>query len=79
MALIKIILIAAAIYYIIKIVLRLVLPFALKKFFDKMQNTATPHQTNHAKKEGEITIQYTKKEDSKGNTQGEYVDFEEIK
>lgn len=79
MRLIQIILIAAAIYYILKIVLRLVLPFALKKLFDKIQNTATPYQPNHKKKEGEVTIQYSKKDHSKGDTQGEYVDFEEIK
>jgi hypothetical protein len=52
MALLKIILIAAAVYYIIKLLMRLILPFALKKLFEKMQNTTPPGQTYNNKKEG---------------------------
>lgn len=79
MALFKIILIAAAIYYIMKLLLRLVLPFALKKLLQKMQNTTTTHQSYKNTKEGEVTIHYSKKDDSKDDIQGEFVDFEEIK
>ncbi len=79
MALFKIILIAAAIYYIMKLLLRLVLPFALKKLLQTMQNTTTAHQNYKNTKEGEVTIHYSKKDDSKDDIQGEYVDFEEIK
>ena len=79
MALLKIILIAAAVYYIIKLLMRLILPFALKKLFEKMQNTTPPGQTYNNKTEGEVTIQYAKKESSTDDYHGEYVDFEEIK
>ena len=44
-----------------------------------MQNSSSSNRTYNNKKEGEVTIQYSKKENTKDDTQGEYVDFEEIK
>lgn len=79
MALIKIVLIAAAVYYMIKLILRLVFPFVLKKLFEKMQERTTGHSYKETTKEGEVTIQHSKKETPKEDIQGEYVDFEEIK
>lgn len=78
MGLIKIILIAAAVYYIIKIILRFTMPFLIKKFFEKMsQNMQSGYYENSTK--DEVTVQQKRKDKPKDEYGGEYVDFEEIK
>lgn len=76
MFLIKVIFIVIVIYYVLKSIGKLFLPFLVNQAAQKINN-----QQNFRKKpEGEITIQYhDNKKDSKPPKVGEYVDFEEIK
>ncbi len=76
MVLLKIALFAFATYYILKSVIRFLLPPALRDLEKKMRNKNQRYQN---KKEGEVTIQKrNKKTNSHGKGIGEYVDFEEI-
>jgi hypothetical protein len=78
MVLIKVILFAFAIYYILKSVMKFLLPPAFRNLEKKMREQ---NQGNYQrKKEGEVTIKNNiKKKDDYGKNIGEYIDFEEIK
>jgi len=83
---IKIVFWAIVIYYVLKLAMRFLLPFILKRLakkvltnFENMQGQA--YNDAKKKKEGDVTIEY-KDSKKKGNdlkNTGEYVDFEEIK
>ncbi len=83
---IKILFWAIVIYYLLKLAMRFLLPFILKRLakkvlsnFETMQGQA--YSEAKKKKEGEVTIEYNDSQ-KKGNglkDKGEYVDFEEIK
>lgn len=78
MILLKILLFAFAIYYILKSAMRFLLPPAFRNLEKKMRNQNQRYYQN--KKEGEVTIQNEgKKKSDFGKGIGEYVDFEEIK
>lgn len=65
------------IYFVLKIVGRLLFPIVVKKAVNNMQ----ARQSTYAqpKAEGEVTIEKkTGQEASDQRTQGEYVDFEEV-
>jgi len=80
MALIKFIIIAVGIYYLLKWTIRAIFPFLVQKTFDKMQDKANQQQQQQTKKEGEVTID--KSSEKTGNSHkkdiGDYVDFEEV-
>jgi len=82
---IRVLLIFALIYFIVRILFRYVLPFLLKRFINRkmeeMSGRANNYQHKEPRREGEITVDYKpsdKKKRNKKNT-GDYVDFEEIK
>ena len=77
MALLKFILVAAGIYYLIKFLFRAFFPVIVKKTFDKMQQNQQQYQQ---KPEGEVTVDKdtTKKRTHNSKDVGDYVDFEEI-
>jgi uncharacterized membrane protein YciS (DUF1049 family) len=79
MGLLKFIIIAVGVYYLLKWTIRAIFPFLVKKTFDKMQDQAKQQQ-QQTKKEGEVTIDKTSS--AKGNPNkkdiGDYVDFEEV-
>ncbi len=82
MGLLRTILIIAIVYYIIRFLGRVVLPWFLGKQMSKMtgQNYQRRANFNHKEKEGKVTIQ--KKQATQKMTSsdmGEYVDFEEVK
>ena len=79
MALIKFIVIAVGIYYLLKWTIRAIFPFLVQKTFDKMQDKAKEQQ-EQTKKEGEVTIDTSsgKTGDSYKKDLGDYVDFEEV-
>lgn len=64
-------------YYVLKFVARLLFPVVVKKAMHNMQERQSPTREN--KNEGEVTIE-TKSDGQKRtrNSEGEYVDFEEI-
>jgi len=75
-------------FYILKWVLRLILPFLLKKLVQKVGERTfgqgfdfTNQQTHHEQKdEGDVTVTNNQKTTSqRTKDKGEYIDFEEVK
>ena len=82
--LIKVILIAMAIYMIGKTVIRGVLSWFLgdtvKKMDDQLRHQQAELMQQKKKQEGKVTINYQPKQDKNfGVNEGDYVDFEEVK
>ena len=76
----KTIVILLAIYFIFKIVVRVIFPYVLKSYVEKKQREMFDQQQPPQKKEGEVTIEYAPEKKKKGdNDEGEYVNYEEIK
>lgn len=77
MALLKFLLVAIGIYYLIKFLFRAFFPIIVKKTFDKMQQNQQQYQE---KPEGEVTVEKntTKKSNHNNKEVGDYVNFEEI-
>ena len=66
------------IYFILKFVGRLLFPIVVKKAVNNMQARQTQYQRDQ-KHEGEVTIEKDRQRQSNSrNTEGEYVDFEEV-
>lgn len=66
------------IYYGLKFVGRLLFPIVVKKAVNNMQARQTQYQRDQ-KREGEVTIEKDKQRASRNqNSEGEYVDFEEV-
>ncbi|HAH26011.1 MAG TPA: DUF4834 domain-containing protein [Prolixibacteraceae bacterium] len=66
-------------YYVLKFVGRLLFPIIVKKAVNNMQARQSTYTHAQRKAEGEVTIE--KKQGQQGrhqNTEGEYVDFEEV-
>ncbi|MDD2306388.1 MAG: DUF4834 family protein [Prolixibacteraceae bacterium] len=72
--------IIVVLYYVLKFVGRLLFPIVVKKAVNNMQERQTQYQRQQQyKPEGEITIEKDRKDQPRTrNTEGEYVDFEEI-
>ena len=74
-------------FYLLKWVLRLILPFLLKKLIQKVgernfgqEFDFSQQQTQKEKSEGEVFVTNKEgKSSQKGKDKGEYIDFEEIK
>jgi hypothetical protein len=88
--LLKFLLIAILILWLVRMVARLVLPWAFRKVAGRMQAEAQRHynqaagkqQGHRAAPEGEIRIDYVPPEaktPGRGKQAGDFVDFEEIK
>ena len=70
-------------YFFFKYTIRLLAPFIIKRFANKMQDKFrqefNQQYKNNDSKEGEVTIENKKKSsNSKTDKVGDYVDFEEI-
>jgi len=76
MALARFILILFIIFFLIRIITR----FILKKYVQKMQNQyKDPHHQTQQKKEGDVTIKSSSKQNKKiDDDVGDYVDYEEV-
>ncbi len=67
------------IYFILKFVGRLLFPIVVKKAVNNMQERQSQYYRQQQKPEGEVTIEKDRKDQTRTrNTEGEYVDFEEI-
>lgn len=69
------------IYYALKFLGRLLFPIVVKKAVNNMQERQTQYQRQYQqqKPEGQVTVEKNQKQQSReNNTEGEYVDFEEI-
>jgi ribosomal protein S17E len=70
-------------YFFFKYTIRLLAPFLIKRFANKMQDKFRQEFNqqfkNNDSKEGEVTIENKKKSsNSKTDKVGDYVDFEEV-
>lgn len=70
-------------YFFFKYTIRLLAPFLIKRFANKMQDKFrqefNQQYKNNDSKEGEVTIENKKKSsNSKTDNVGDYVDFEEV-
>ncbi|MEN8120434.1 MAG: hypothetical protein ABFS35_08810 [Bacteroidota bacterium] len=75
--LLKLVFIGILVYYVFKAAIRLLLPLLGRKFEEKINQAGQPYQK--IKKEGEITIQYTKNKIKPiDKNTGDYTDFEEV-
>ena len=73
-------------YYLFKFIGRLVLPYVMKKGFEKMQqqqqNGAGSFQEKARQEEGKVTIKRNaqkKNSETVSTNDGEYIDYEEVK
>jgi len=65
-------------YYLLKFLGRLLFPIVVKKAVNNMQARQS-QSTESRKREGEVTIETNRREQNRTrNSEGEYVDFEEI-
>ncbi len=80
MALLKIILVLALVYYFFKIVFKIIIQKFLFRQIDENLFHSNRYQSNeYPKNEGEITIHSPNKKEKKiDKNDGEYVDFENI-
>lgn len=75
--LLKLILIGVLVYYVLKVAMRLFLPFLGKKFEEKINRDSQSYQK--IEKEGKVTIKYKKNTNDKIDKDlGEYTDYEEV-
>lgn len=75
--LLKLVMIGVLVYYVLKVAMRLFLPFLGKKFEEKIKQASQPYQK--IEKEGKVTIKYKKNtNDGIDKDLGEYTDYEEI-
>jgi hypothetical protein len=84
MGFIRIILILVLFYYLVRIIMRFIVPFLLGNYVNRKMNDFSgryegQQTTRNRKKEGEVTVDYTSREAKKRKDHGEYVDYEEIK
>jgi len=73
----RMILIILAIYFLVRLLGRLAMPFMNSKDSGQRQNS----RNRDSRKEGDVTIEYTdkNKKNRKGDSgEGDYVDFEEL-
>lgn len=68
------------VYYALKFLGRLLFPVIVKKAVNNMQEKQSQYQRqNQRKQEGEVTVETKNRQQTRtNNTEGEYVDFEEI-
>ncbi|HAQ21199.1 MAG TPA: DUF4834 domain-containing protein [Prolixibacteraceae bacterium] len=70
--------IMVVIYFVLKFVGRLLFPIVVKKAVNNMQARQSQYQRQQ-KQEGEVTVEKNRRDQSRArNTEGEYVDFEEV-
>jgi hypothetical protein len=84
MGFLRILLILILLYYLVRIIMRYLVPLLFGSYVNrKMNDFSDPfsrHQkTSERKKEGEVTVDYKPPEDKKRKDRGEYIDYEEIK
>jgi len=82
MGLIKFLLIAIAVLWLLRVLVRLLLPLLFQKVVKKAQQQAQPFQKQNRKPEGTIQVDYIppqQKESSPTSKAGDFIDYEEVK
>jgi len=80
MAFLKFLIIGFGIFYFLKLIVKALFPFLVKKTFDKMQNEAQKQQQAPPQEKGKVTIKPDSNSKANRNKKDnvEDVDFEEI-
>ncbi len=80
MGLIKVIFILIVVWYVMKLIVRYLIPKAILHFINRQQNFDGTKNNRKPSKEGEIKIKVEHPEQNKKDEGdfGEYVDFEEV-
>lgn len=73
----KIVLIIIAVYYGLKLLARLLLPFLLKRLLEKYGISPNQQYQSQSTKEGEVNIKDSPK-NKKKYSGGEYISYEEV-
>lgn len=83
MILLEFLFITIIVLWIIRILVRLIFPVALRSMVGNMQQQAAnaQQQQRQSRAEGSISIDYIPKKEKKGNADklGDFVDYEEVK
>ena len=82
MLLLKILFITICVLWLLKMVVRVLLPMFFQKLMTKAQNQANQRyqQQNQNSPDGRIRVEYMPpKEKSRGDNSGDFVDYEEVK
>ncbi len=80
MGFLRTIVILIFIWYVFSLLARFVFPLLLRLLFKKAAEKANQSYQNIPKqKEGEVTISHNPNNNYNANTDGEYVDYEEVK
>ena len=79
----RVLLIIIVAYYLVKWMVRLILPHFIKQQMDNYQNQSdkqNPYfQQKKQRREGSVTVEKVQPNPDKSKDDGDYVDFEEIK
>jgi hypothetical protein len=71
------------IFWMIRLILRLIFPVVIKSIFGKMQQSGGPQERPQSRREpeGSISINYMPPQPKTGNADklGDFVDYEEVK
>jgi hypothetical protein len=85
MAFIRTLIYIIIIYYVVRIIMRYLIPAMFGSYINKRMNdfanaSSGRQNTGKRKREGEVTIEYNNQaEEKKDQDRGEYIDYEEIK
>jgi len=84
MGFIRTILFIVVVYYLVKVVIRYILPLLFGNYMNRRMNDFSDQfnrqRSTNTKKEGEVTVDFPSDHKStKNKDRGEYVDYEEIK
>ena len=82
MLLLKILFITICVLWLLKMVVRVLLPMFFQKLMTKAQNQTNQRyqQQNQNSPDGRIRVEYMPpKEKSRGDNSGDFVDYEEVK
>lgn len=79
----RILVILIVAYYLVKWMVRLILPHIVKQQMDKFQNQFDQQNSEQNQKrkqrEGHVTVEKVQQNPTKSKDDGDYVDYEEIK
>jgi hypothetical protein len=81
MQIIRTIIVIVLAFYVFRFIGRIVVPFIVKMLFNKAQKDFQNQQSGHepSREKGDVKVEgKQKKDEPKGDDDGEYVDFEEI-
>lgn len=82
MGLLKFLFITICVLWLIRMIIRLALPYLFQSLVKKAQQQAGQYQhpPQHKKADGQIRVDYVPpKERSKSNSAGDFVEYEEVK